>query len=206
MTPRLLIGLTGNIATGKSSVAKALRDLGAFVIDADEISHLVVRKGQPALAEIARAFGADILLPDGELNRKHLGQVVFNDPAQLRLLESITHPAVHAEITRQLDALPASSVAVIEVIKLFESGWAEQCDQVWVTDCAPEEQVQRLMHSRGMSEADARARVAAQNPQTDKLSQADVVIDTSGSHEQTRELVRQAWEKIKEARIPSNEE
>jgi dephospho-CoA kinase len=196
MAPRLLIGLTGNIATGKSSVAKTLRDLGAFVIDADEISHLVVRKGQPALAEIARAFGADILLPVGELDRKALGRVVFNDAEKLKRLESIVHPAVHEEIARQIDALPAGRIAVIEVIKLFESGWAEKCDQVWVTHCAPEEQVLRLMHSRGLSETEARARVQAQNPQTAKLTQADVVIDTSGTYAQTRRLVQQAWEKV----------
>jgi dephospho-CoA kinase len=193
MAPRILIGLTGNIATGKSGVAHALRDLGAFVIDADQVSRQVVRKGQSALDEIVRAFGAAMLRPDGELDRAALGRVVFNSPDKLKQLERIVHPAVHDEIWRQLNALPAAAVAVIEVIKLFESGWADECDEVWVTHCEPEEQVLRLMHSRGMSEIEARSRVEAQNPQADKLARANVVIDTSGSVEQTRAHVAREW-------------
>ncbi len=137
MTPRLLIGLTGNIATGKSTVAQVLRALGAVVIDADQVSRQVVEREQPALAEIVRTFGAGILLPDGGLDRKALGQIVFNDPQRLQALEAIVHPAVHVEIERRLAATSPDRVAVIEVIKLFESGWADQCDQIWVTDCPP---------------------------------------------------------------------
>ncbi|HEY3289969.1 MAG TPA: dephospho-CoA kinase [Anaerolineae bacterium] len=193
MTPRLLIGLTGNIATGKSSVAQDFRELGAHVIDADQITHLVEMKGQPALAQIVAAFGAHMLRSDGELDRSALAQIVFHDEDKLRQLEAIVHPAVRAEIARRLAALPADAVAVIEVIKLFESGWADQCDQVWVTHCSPEEQVRRLMLSRGMSEHEARARVASQNPQADKLARADVVIDTSGTREETQAMVAREW-------------
>ncbi len=196
MTPRLLIGLTGNIATGKSTVAQVLRALGAVVIDADQVSRQVVEREQPALAEIVRTFGAGILLPDGGLDRKALGQIVFNDPQRLQALEAIVHPAVHVEIERRLAATSPDRVAVIEVIKLFESGWADQCDQIWVTDCPPEEQVARLMHTRGMSEAEARSRVAAQSPQAEKLNRADVVIDTSGTHEETARQVRDVWARM----------
>ena len=196
MAPRKLIGLTGNIATGKSNVARVLRGLGAQVIDADVISRQVVEKGRPELAEIARVFGAGVLSPDGELNRGALGEIVFNDAARLKQLESITHPAVHVEMERQLADMPADAVAVIEVIKLFEAGWAERCDQVWVTTCSPEEQVRRLMHSRGLNEADARARVAAQNSQADKIARADVVIDTSGPLDQTEMQIRTAWNRL----------
>jgi dephospho-CoA kinase len=196
MAPRILIGLTGNIATGKSAVAQRLRELGATVIDADQLVRVVVQKGQPALDEIARTFGPQVLLADGELDRKALGQVVFNDAQKLKQLEQITHPAVHVEIQRQLDELPPDSVAVIEVIKLIESGWADRCDSVWVTDCPPEDQVNRLMRSRGMSEAEAHARVAAQNPQAEKLARADVIIDTSGTFAQTRKQVTQAWDRL----------
>ena len=196
MAPRILIGLTGNIATGKSAVAQRLRELGATVIDADQLVRVVVQKGQPALDEIARTFGPQVLLADGELDRKALGQVVFSDAQKLKQLEQITHPAVHVEIQRQLDELPPDSVAVIEVIKLIESGWADRCDSVWVTDCPPEDQVNRLMRSRGMSEAEAHARVAAQNPQAEKLARADVVIDTSGTFAQTRKQVTQAWDRL----------
>jgi dephospho-CoA kinase len=193
----MLIGLTGNIATGKSAVAQVLRELGAYVIDADQVSRVVAYKGRPALDEIVRAFGTQMLQPDGELNRSALGKVVFNDPAKLHQLEAIVHPAVRAEMEQQLAGLPADSVAVIEVIKLFESGWADRCNEVWVTHCPPEEQVARLMHSRGMSEADARARVEAQNPQADKLARAAGVIDTSGTHEETRAQVVQEWERMR---------
>ena len=196
MPPRILIGLTGNIATGKSTVAHALRDLGATVIDADQAARVVVAKGRPALGAIVKSFGAAILQADGELNRAALGKVVFNDAARLHQLEAIVHPAVRVEMERQLAVLPADSVAVIEVIKLFESGWADRCDEVWVTHCTPEEQVARLIGSRGMSEADARARVAAQNPQADKLARADVVIDTSGTHEVTRAQVAREWRRL----------
>jgi len=196
MAPRILIGLTGNIATGKSGVAHALRDLGAVMIDADQVSRQVVRKGQPALQKIVSTFGADLLLPDGELNRPALGRMVFNNPARLKQLEQIVHPAVHDEIWRQLNALPADAVAVIEVIKLFESGWADECAEVWVTHCEPDEQVARLMHSRGMSEAEARSRVQAQNPQADKLARADVVIDTTGTVENTRAHVAREWQRL----------
>ena len=196
MAPRILIGLTGNIATGKSAVAQRLRELGATVIDADQLVRVVVQKGQPALDEIARTFGPQVLLADGELDRKALGQVVFNDAQKLKQLEQITHPAVHVEIQRQLDELPPDSVAVIEVIKLIESGWADRCDSVWVTDCPPEDQVNRLMRSRGMSEAEAHARVAAQNPQAEKLARANVIINTSGTFAQTRKQVTQAWDRL----------
>lgn len=198
MAPRILIGLTGNIATGKSTVARFLGELGGVVIDADAIARQVVEPGQPALAEIARAFGEGVLAAGGRLDRKALGALVFNDPARLRQLEAITHPAVHAELERRLSALPPEAVAVIEVIKLFENGWDRRCDQVWVATCPEREQVARLMRSRQMSEAEARARVAAQNPQAEKLACADVVIDTSGSYEDTERQVRQAWVRIAE--------
>jgi dephospho-CoA kinase len=191
--PKKLIGLTGNIATGKSEVARMLRSLGAVVIDADRVARDVVRPGQPALVEIVRVFGEQVLLPNGELNRRLLGSIVFSDDAKLKQLEAITHPAVRAEMQRQIDAAPNDAVVVIEVIKLFESGWADRCDQVWVTDCPPEMQIARLMQGRGMSEAEARARIAAQTSQAGKVARADVVIDTSGNLEDTRQQVEAVW-------------
>lgn len=191
--PRLLIGLTGNIATGKSEVARMLRRLGAVVIDADQIAREIVQPGRPALAEIVCAFGADILLPNGELDRKKLARIVFSDPRKLQQLEAITHPAVRQVMGELIAAQPADAAVVLEVIKLFESGWACQCDEVWVTHCPKEMQIARLMRDRGLSEAEARARVAAQNPQADKLARADLVIDTSGSLEYTRQQVEAAW-------------
>lgn len=191
--PRLLIGLTGNIATGKSAVARMLRELGAVVIDADQVAREVVRPGQPTLDEIARAFGPGVLLPNGELDRPKMARLVFGDPDRLKQLEAIVHPAVREAMWRAIRAQPDDAVVVIEVIKLFESGWARECDQVWVTHCPPEVQMARLVSERGLSPAEARARVEAQNPQADKLARADVVIDTSGSLEETRRQVEAAW-------------
>lgn len=189
-----LIGLTGNIATGKSEVTRALRTHGASVIDADQVARDIVAKGQPALAQIAQTFGEAVLLPTGELNRKLLGDIVFNDKAKLRQLEAITHPAARAELWRRValafrNAHSLDHIVVLEVIRLFEGGYAGDCDQVWVTHCPPDMQIARLMQYRGFNEADARTRVNAQTPQADKLAKADVIIDTSGSIADTHSQV-----------------
>lgn len=192
--PRLLIGLTGNIATGKSEVARMLRDLGAVVIDADRVARDVVQPGQSALAEIARVFGNGVLLPNGELDRRKMARLVFNDPDKLEQLERITHPAVREAMWGRIHAQPENAAVVIEVIKLFESDWAHHCDEVWVTDCPAEMQIERLMRDRGLAEAEARARVNAQTSQVGKRERADVVIDTSGNLEHTRRQVEAAWQ------------
>ncbi len=193
MAPRKLIGLTGNIATGKSSVLSELRILGAVVIDADEVARAVQQPGQPALARILETFGSGVFKPDGALDRRALAEVVFAERVKLKQLETIVHPAIRAEIERRLDAVPADRVAVLEAILLFENHWAERCDQVWVTDCPPGEQVARLMSSRGLTEDEAWARVRAQNSQADKVNRATVVIDTRGPVEETRIQVRKAF-------------
>ena len=188
-----LIGLTGNIATGKSHVAKRLRELGAIVIDADQLAREVVQPGQPALAEIARVFGGDVLLADGALDRKKMAGIVFNDAAKLKQLEAITHPAVRELLWQHIREELQHGHVVIEVIRLFEGGYAQQCDQVWVTHCSRAAQIERLMHSRGMTEAEAIRRVDAQPAQADKLAKADVVIDTAGTHDETNAQVDAAW-------------
>jgi dephospho-CoA kinase len=188
-----LIGLTGNIATGKSAVAARLRLLGARVIDADQVARDVVEPGQPALDAITTRFGAAVLNADGSLNRKALGNIVFGDPAQLKALEAITHPAIRVAMRGRIAAAPAGSIIVLEVIRLFESGWADVCEQIWVSHCPEALQIERLMRGRGMSEADARARVGAQAPQSAKLARADVVIDTAGTFDETHRQVDAAW-------------
>jgi dephospho-CoA kinase len=193
-----LIGLTGNIATGKSAVGRMLTELGARVIDADAIAHLVTAKGQPAWLSIGAEFGEGILRPDGEVDRPKLGALVFADPAALRRLEAIVHPAVLERIAELL-AQATAPVVVLDAIKLMESGFADLCDAVWVVTCSPEQQLARLMHTRQMSEAEARLRIEAQPPQAEKIARADVVIDNSGRLAQTRRQVAQAW-----ARIPLN--
>ena len=192
---KYLIGLTGNIATGKSTVSKMLEDLGATVIDADALVHELQRQGTPVYDDIVTAFGPGILDRAGEINRKALGAIVFADPAQLRRLESIVHPAVLSESARRLLAA-ATPVVVYEAIKLIEAGRAEMCDALWVVTARSDVQLQRLMRDRHMSEAEARQRIEAQPPQSEKIRRATVIIDNSGSLEETQQQVAAAFRAI----------
>ncbi len=192
-----VIGLTGNIATGKSTVARMLGDLGATVIDADRVAHEVMRAGTPVHRAVVEAFGPQVLRPDGEIDRAYLGAIVFSDPQALARLEAIVHPAVLEEVARRIAAAP-TPVVVVEAIKLIESGMAEALDALWVTTCPVEEQVRRLMADRGLSRPDAEQRVRAQPPQEAKIARADVVISTDGSLEETRAQVEAAWRALPE--------
>jgi dephospho-CoA kinase len=194
MTPKL-IGLTGNIGTGKSTVAQMLADLGAEAIDADQVTRQVMRAGTPVHAAIVAAFGSGVLAADGEVDRQRLGEIVFADPAALARLEAIVHPATIEAVGRRV-AASAARVVVIEAIKLIEAGMADGCDSVWVTTCRPEQQVERVMAARGLTRAEVEQRVQAQPPQEEKIARADVVIDTSGTLARTREQVREAWERL----------
>src|SRR5512143_1880940 len=147
-----LIGLTGNIATGKSTVAQMLEDLGATVIDADALVHELQRKGTPVFDDIVAAFGPGILDRAGEIDRKALGSIVFADPEKLRVLENIVHPAVLIESARRITEAP-TSIVVYEAIKLIEAGRAEMCNALWVVTAGSDVQLQRLMRDRHMSEA-----------------------------------------------------
>lgn len=191
----LLIGLTGNISTGKSTVAGMLAELGAEVIDADKAVHEVMRTDTPIQGRIVETFGPEILTKDGEVDRKRLGAIVFADSTLLAQLEAIVHPAVLGVISRRIVAA-SSDVVVIEAIKLIEAGMADTCDSVWVTACPAEQRVQRMMAGRGLNRAEAEQRVQAQSPQEEKIARADVVIDTSDTLAWTRTQVRAAWEQL----------
>lgn len=199
-----LLGLTGNIGCGKSTVGRMLAERGAAVRDADQVTREVMRPGDPAYHAIVDAFGPTILTaPGGPINRTALGRIVFADQAKLRQLEQIVHPATRAQILRWLDdeeTRAASSnrrpVAVLDAVKLIESGYPAVCDAVWVVVCDPEEQVRRLVESRGMLPADARQRIAAQPPQAAKVATADIVIDNSGTPAETEAQVEAAWRAI----------
>lgn len=194
--PKYFIGLTGNIATGKSTVANMLRDLGATVIDADALTHALQRKGTPAYAAIVAAFGSTILRADGEIDRRALGSIVFAAPEKMEQLEAIMHPAVAIESQRRL--IEASTPFVVyEAIKLIEAGRASMCDAIWVVTAGNKVQLDRLMRDRKMNEAEARTRIEAQPPQNEKLKWATVVIDNSGSIEATRQQVVAAYKAIK---------
>jgi dephospho-CoA kinase len=190
-----LIGLTGNIATGKSTVAEMLAHLGAETIDADKVAHGVMRPGTEVYRRIVEAFGARILTPDGKIDREKLGAIVFNDPQALTRLEAIVHPATLQAIDRRVTAA-AANVVVVEAIKLIESGLANRCDSVWVVTCRREQQIERLVRHRDLGREEARQRVEAQPPQEEKVDRADVVIDNSGPLAATREQVEAAWDEV----------
>jgi dephospho-CoA kinase len=202
-----LIGLTGNIGCGKSTVVGMLAARGAHVIDSDAVTRQVMEVGQPAYQQIVEVFGPTILqAPGGSIDRPALGRIVFGDPAALKTLESIVHPATRQTNLAWLQERETVAqqqqrreIAVVDAIKLIEAGYPSFCDAVWVVTCDERTQIRRLVELRGMSEADARQRIAAQPPQRDKVAVADVVIDNSGSIEQTEQQVTMAWERIKQA-------
>ena len=201
-----LIGLTGNIATGKSLVGRMLGELGAHVIDADELVRDLQRRGTRVYAAIVAEFGTGILRPDGEIDRSRLGAWVFSDPEALRRLESIVHPAVGRAIEAQISVIQyqasnKNTVVVIEAIKLIEAGLSRRCNALWVVTSGQKAQLERLMRARGQSEADARLRIEAQPPQSDKAALADVLIENDGTLADLREQVKRHWAKITAASV-----
>jgi dephospho-CoA kinase len=193
-----LIGLTGNIACGKSFVASILEELGAELIDADRVAHEMMSPGSELVTAIGERFGRQVINPDGSLNRPALGQIVFSDPRALDDLERLAHPPTVEEIQRRAETSGAS-VVVIDAIKLFEAGLADFCDENWTVYCEPTIQHQRLVERSGFSEAEARQRIDAQPPQDEKRVRADRVIDNSGEREETRRQVERAWQSIPKA-------
>jgi len=198
---KYVIGITGNIATGKSVVRKMLEHLGAYGIDADALAHRAMAKGAPGYPLILKTFGHWILDQDEQIDRKMLAKVAFSDPNALEKLEAIIHPLV-AHAVDVLIRRANQPIIVIEAIKLLESDLAAGCDTVWVVDAPAELQIARLMHKRKLSEAAARQRIAAQSPQALKLRAAKVVIRNNGSFENTWEQVQQAWEQLPKPEEP----
>ena len=192
---KYLIGLTGNIATGKSAVLRMLKRLGAKVIDADALVHQLMAKGTPVWQAILGEFGEVILGPEGEIDRGKLGAIVFADAEVLKRLEAIVHPAVTARVD-ELIRQATEPVVVVEAIKLIEAGWHCTCDALWVVTCPKEQQVERLMRMRKLSREEALLRIEAQPPQEDKIALADVVIDNLSGLKEMREQVEREWERL----------
>lgn len=176
-----IIGLTGNIATGKSTVLHYLQQKGAYVLDADKLAHESMQQGTHTYWAIVDAFGHEILQHEGAIDRTKLGKVVFGDPGRLAQLEALVHPAVFDLARRELAGLEAS-VVVLEAIKLLEAGQlVTLCDEVWVVTTTAETQFQRLRETRNTQEAEAKQRMAAQSAQEEKVKQADRVIENNGT-------------------------
>ncbi|HSM25963.1 MAG TPA: dephospho-CoA kinase [Anaerolineaceae bacterium] len=191
-TGKLVIGLTGNIGTGKSVVRRMLEHLGAFGIDADALANRAIAKGAPGYKKVVTKFGQWILKDDGEIDRKKLGRIVFNDPEALVILEGIIHPLVVQALDYIIKRVK-HKVVVIEAIKLLESKIGNACDSIWVTYTPAEIQLERLVILRKMSILDAQQRINAQPPQEDKMKAANVVIKNIGSFEDTWKQVYENW-------------
>ena len=200
----LRVGLTGGIATGKSTVVAMLRELGCHVLEADKIAHRMIEPGAAAYDQVVREFGRGILQPDGRVDRQKLGAIVFADPKKLTRLNAIVHPPVLAAQDQQLAAIEQAephAIAVVEAALLIEAGYDRKLHCLVVTWCTPEQQIARLTQQeagagRGLTTEQARQRIAAQLPVEEKRRMADEEIDCSGSLEHTREQVIALFAKL----------
>lgn len=199
-----VIGLTGGIATGKSTVSAMLKRAGALIIDADRIARAVVKKGLPAYREIVDHFGPRVLLPDGEIDRNALGDIIFNDPQKKQLLNRIVHPRVKKEVNRQLKQIETThpkAVAILDIPLLIEAGMHNDLSEIIVVYAPQHMQIKRLMQRDRISEADALARVRSQMPIEEKKQQATIVIDNSGTIENTRRQTLDIFKRLNEGDV-----
>ncbi len=193
-------GLTGGIASGKSTVARILEELGAKVIDADRVGHELLRRSHPVHQQVVARFGQGVLRPDGEIDRKLLGSMVFADPQRLRELSAIVHPSLIArvdELAAELRAGRPGAVIVVDAAVIYEAGVADRFAKILVAWCRPEQQIERLMAKTGLSREEALRRVASQIPSEEKRRRADYVIDCSGNLAQTRAQAEALYPEIK---------
>ena len=190
------VGLTGGIASGKSTVSSILRELGAVVIDADQIAREVVAKGTPGLAAVVAAFGPEMLTPEGELDRPRMGALVFGDELRRKELEAIVHPLVFERYAELEAAAPADGIVVHDIPLLVESGRAEEFDAVIVVDAPEELQIERMVRDRGWTEDEARARIAAQATREQRRAVATYLIENTGTREDLRHTVTEVFERL----------
>ena len=191
-----VIGLTGGIATGKSTVSRMLAEAGAHIIDTDQLAREVVEPGQPAWEAIVEHFGHAILLADGRIDRDRLGDIIFHDPAQKAVLDNIVHPAVFEAMARrlaQMEKQAPDGVAILDIPLLFETGMERNLAEVILVYAPETAQRERLMRRNGLSAEAAAARISAQMPIAEKRRRASIVIDNSGDLEGTRVQVAQLW-------------
>jgi dephospho-CoA kinase len=192
-----IIGLTGNIGSGKSTVSALMKELGAKVLDSDKMGHEVFNPGTPGWQETIAAFGPDILTPEETIDRKKLAQIVFRDPAARLKLNEIVHPKVEEAVRKALKAYQEQGVevAMIETALIENVRWTSLADQIWVVKTAPEITVKRLKE-RGMSEPESRARMASQTPPEDHIQHGLVIINNDGNLEELRAKVHQLWQEL----------
>ncbi|WP_024936536.1 dephospho-CoA kinase [Actinomadura welshii] len=192
----LKVGLTGGIGSGKSEVSARLERHGALVIDADKIAREVVEPGTPGLAAVVAEFGEEVLLPSGALDREKVGKIVFTDPERLAALNAIVHPLVGERMRQLMEAAPEDAVVVYDVPLLTENGLADMYDEVVVVDAPEETQLDRLVARRGMTEEDARARMANQATREARRAVATHVIENSGTLDALKTRVDALWKAL----------
>jgi dephospho-CoA kinase len=190
------VGLTGGIASGKSTVSAMLEELGAIIIDGDKLAREVVERGTPGLAAVIEAFGPELLTPEGDLDRPALGKVVFGDEAKRKVLEGIVHPLVFERYAALEASAPEGALVVHDIPLLAESGRADTFDAVLVVDVPVETQVERLVGDRGMDRADAEARIAAQATREQRLAIATHVLDNTGTLQELRARVQEIYAEL----------
>jgi len=194
----LVIGITGNFGTGKTTVSNMLAELGAVTINADELGHEVLQPDTQVYKEVLASFGKSILSPKGEIDRSKLSKLVFDDNTALARLNQITHPRIHEIVRQKIEEYrqAGASVVVLEAALFIEASWMPLADQLWVTITSKATIVKRLRSSRGLSEEQILTRLHAQMPQEEKARQADVVIDTDCSMDDLRARVTELWHKL----------
>jgi dephospho-CoA kinase len=192
---KFVIGLTGNIGTGKSSVRRMLEHLGAYGIDADALSHRVIARDAPGYQPVINTFGSWVLTSQKEIDRTKLARLVFSDPVALQRLEKIVHPLVEQAVN-YLASHAKQPVVVLEAIKLLESNLYSSCDSIWVVTTTQENQINRLVQNRGMSEEEARRRIESQSPPRQKIAMANAIIQNDGTVEETWKQVTDEWQRL----------
>lgn len=195
-----VIGLTGGIASGKSTVTTFFRDRGIPVIDADLLGHRTYEPGTETYRRVVETFGNDVVAPDGTIDRKVLGSKVFGRPDELKKLTDIVWPGIRRLASEQLAEFEAAgnSLVVLEAAVLFEAGWEDLVDEIWVVVVEPEIAVQRLGARNGLDPEAARARIASQLSNAERIARADVVIENNGTLDELRERIQRAWDELQE--------
>ncbi len=199
----IVIGLSGGILTGKSTVSEMLAEKGAVIIDADKIGHKTYQPWTTAWREVVQAFGNGIIKESGEIDRKKLAVIVFNDPEALARLNSIMHPRMHSMIRDEIEKLRGEGVdvVVLEAAILIEANWTDLVDEVWVTVAPEETAVKRLQNRGGLTEEQARARIRSQLSSEDRAKHADVIIDTDCELAEVRAKVEELWQRLQSHRL-----
>lgn len=194
-----IIGLTGGIGSGKSTISKVLAHLGAVVIDADKMGHEVFKPGTKAWQEVVDAFGQGIISADGTIDRRKLGEIVFRNPGARAKLNQVMHPLIYEQVKSRIEEYGRKGVAIIivEAPLLLEVGWKSLVDEIWVTSASEATVIKRLKEQKGLSEAQSLARVRAQLTDEERIRQADVVIDTDCALDELKERVEALWRKLR---------